>query len=515
MRRFWCIALFLGFSTFAQTDGSLNIELLSHYPMSYASDVWGWEDSVTGRRFAFVGSFSSTYIFDITDPRNPILIDSVPGAGSIWRDMKVWKERLYVVHDIVYSGSPSGLQVVNLRVLADSNRISFRNTSPGGIKNAHNIFIDEEGRAWLWGSTPGNNYVIDLTNPDSPQFLTDYTIGGGIDPYIHDGFVRNDTVWGGHIYAGKAAGTHFQDSLLSFSFIGSISTPYQFTHNVWLSNNGKYMFTTDETAGAPIGIYDVSSPSTPQLLATFQSSRHPAIPHNVFYKNGFIYISYYTEGVVVADVRVPDLPVEVAWYDTSPFSSASFKGCWGVYPFFDDSVFIASDMERGLFVLKARWNPAIRIYVRVFRDSVNGPPAWGKPVRIISPTQLYSSVTDVEGMVKAGFTDSGLYRITISLQDTFLAKEINVSYGVVDTIDFIIPSFVATGISESTYDNSYQKCLMQSGTLKCPIKVNIQFFSFDGKLISSSVGEEFIIPLNAAFVCIDGRCNKIPRINVY
>ena len=514
MRSLRVLFLVASIVTLHAQDGSWNIELLSQYPLPYANDIWGWEDSITGRRFAFVGGYSSTYLFDITDPANPVLIDTVPGAGSIWRDMKVWNDRLYIVHDIVYSGSASGLQIVNLRTLADSNKVRYRNTYPGGFQNSHNIFIDEKGRAWLWGSTPGNNYVVDLSNPDTPRFITDYAIGGGIDPYIHDGFVRNDTVWGGHIYVGRAAASVFDGNTNTFSYVGSVVTPDQFTHNVWLSDDGKYLFTTDETSGAPIGIYDISSPITPVLVATFKSSRNPVIPHNVFYKDGFIYISYYTDGVVVADVRVPDLPVEVAWYDTSPFNSSDFKGCWGIFPFFNDDIIIASDMEQGLFVLRSRWKPAVRIYVRVFEDSVNGTPAWGVPVRILSPGQTYvNGVTNGAGIVKGGFTDSGVYKITVSLQDTTFIAEVLLTYGETDTIDFIVGRGIV-GVQEiSAFP---EQCKIVKGNVAmCDQPVFIQFYSADGRLLWDGKAGEAIIPENAMFMCIDGKCNKIGLISVY
>ncbi len=507
------IWLAFAFTSVAQ-DGSWNIDLVSNYSLPYASDIWGWEDSITGRRFAFVGGYSETYLFDITNPAAPNLIGTVPGPSIIWRDMKVWQDRLYIITEYTNSEPNVGIQIVNLRALADNNVVQYRNTFPGGFEGAHNIFIDEKGRAWLWGSTPGSNYVIDLSNPDTPQFLTDYAIGGGIGAYIHDGFVRGDTVWGGHIYDGKAAGSVFNDSSLSFSFIGSVSTPNQFTHNVWLSDDGKYLFTTDEIGGAPIGIYDVSDPATPRLLATFRSSRNPVIPHNVFYKDGFIYISYYTDGVVVADVRVPDLPVEVAWYDTSPFNSSEFKGCWGVFPFFNDDIIIASDMEQGLFILRAKWKPAVRVYVRVFQDSMNRTPIYGVPVRILSPSKVYNGVTDLAGMVKAGFTDSGLYKITVSLQDTFLSKEIMLSYGAIDTIDFIVDS--GSAISSVQKDIfKFSKCNVQQGMLSCLSEMEIKFFSSEGRLIKTSRNRKTQIPNNATIVCINGKCNKIPHINVY
>ena len=41
--------------------------------------------------------------------------------------------------------------------------------------------------------------------------------------------------------------------------VGTKQTPNQLTHNTWLSDDGKTVFTTDETANAFIAAYDITS----------------------------------------------------------------------------------------------------------------------------------------------------------------------------------------------------------------------------------------------------------------
>ena len=41
-------------------------------------------------------------------------------------------------------------------------------------------------------------------------------------------------------------------------FLGGAQTPFLFTHNAWLSDDSKTIFTTDERANAYIGSYDIS-----------------------------------------------------------------------------------------------------------------------------------------------------------------------------------------------------------------------------------------------------------------
>lgn len=46
-------------------------------------------------------------------------------------------------------------------------------------------------------------------------------------------------------------------------------------------------------------------------------------------------MSYYTDGIVIADAKNPEIIVKVGNYDTYPQGSGpDFNGCWEVYPYF-------------------------------------------------------------------------------------------------------------------------------------------------------------------------------------
>ena len=66
-------------------------------------------------------------------------------------------------------------------------------------------------------------------------------------------------------------------------------------------------------------------------------------------------------------MRVLDIPTlisanntnsEIGYFDTYPASnSANFNGAWSIYPYFESGNIIISDIERGLFVVRASDNP--------------------------------------------------------------------------------------------------------------------------------------------------------------
>ena len=75
--------------------------------------------------------------------------------------------------------------------------------------------------------------------------------------------------------------------------------------------------------------------------------------HNGIIKNNMLFIAYYHDGLRVFDISNPFNPIQTWMYDTySPNSPASYKGAWGVYPYFQSENIVVSDMQTGLYILK-------------------------------------------------------------------------------------------------------------------------------------------------------------------
>ncbi len=351
--------LFLGESVLQPTYAGL--KLASHWqPPVESSDIWGWVDTPTGRLFVFLGTLTGTYIIEVTNPDNPTVRHFIPGPVSIWRDIKTWQHYAYISHDLVYTGTPIGIQIVDLSLLASDDSITvYTWNAQDTIQTIHNIWIDEKGYLYMWGASgiagPGNFIAHLQPNPLQPKIVGNYAPAALPNPYVHDGYVRNDTIWAAHIYAGVlviADISNRQNPII----LGSINTPGAFAHNTWADYSGKkWVVTTDEVAGGYVTLYDYSNPNNIQELDRFRTpggASQGTIPHNAFFHNGFLFISYYRDGVVVLDAR--DTPLTIfSWYDTSPLSGEGFNGCWGVYPYFD-SIVVASDIEEGLFIF--RWD---------------------------------------------------------------------------------------------------------------------------------------------------------------
>jgi len=354
------VSIFLMLNLGLQSQARLNIDSISNFKFLNPSiintnEVWGHVDS-NGTEYALVGRGNGFSVISLAVPTNPQLVYSDTSALSLWRDIKTHKGYAYVVNE-----DRGGLEIFDLNGLPDTVR---KVNSFGGdtfnLQRAHNLYIDSNGVAYIFGSN--NNFpnsagtiFLDVdTDPEKPIELGNYD-----SLYLHDGYVRDDTLYGGAVNNGKLLIIDVHDKQNPV-LLGSITTPSAFTHNVWLSDDGNTAFTTDEVSGAYITAYDVSNPNLIIERDRIRSrNTSTVIPHNTHVLNDFLVTSYYTSGLSIIDATNPDILIETAYFDTSPnFSGSGFNGNWGAYPFLPSGLVLATDMEEGLFVLQPNYTRA-------------------------------------------------------------------------------------------------------------------------------------------------------------
>ena len=402
--------LFLLFVSTAKSQQSMNINLLSNLDYNNdLSDVWGYAND-TGE-YALVGVYNGISVVDVTNPYDPVELGFFNGPESIWRDLKTWGDYLYCINDEDGDGG-AGLQILNLEELinGDSNPTYIENMSLG-FETAHNIFIDENGVLYVFGANYGigGALMYDLvTNPENPPLLGVFN-----DYYLHDGMVRGDTLWGGAINDGVFTVIDVSDKQ-NPEIIGSHATPNNFSHNCWISDDGDYLFTTDEVSGAYVAAYDVSNLNDIEEVDRIQawSPQTNVIPHNTHVDGDFIVTSYYADGVSVVDVSNPSNLVEVGYYDTSEdYSGSGFNGAWGAYPWLPSGNILVTDIETGLYVLEPKYTNACFVE-GVITDSNTGLPIGNAQVQILgSSTIVY---TDLGGYFQTGLAVDGTYELLIS-----------------------------------------------------------------------------------------------------
>jgi choice-of-anchor B domain-containing protein len=365
------------------------------------SNLWGYADS-SGREYALVGEETGLAIVDITDPDHPNSLFFVPNDTSRWQEPKVWSHYAYVTNE-----HDHGLLIVDLADLPYNVTYKHWDSVPNeNFKTAHSCFIDENGIIYLTGTNIYNHMLMCDLKPDpmNPTYLGFYN-----ERYVHDCFARNDTLFASEIQAGQFSVIDVHNKTHPSSFV-SQSTPFRFSHNIWLSDDSRYLFNTDEKKFAPVTSYDISDFSNITELDQYRhSDSDSSVVHNTYYRNGYLYTSYYRDGVTIVDAHKPDNLVEVGYFDTSPYpAGAGFEGCWGVYCFLPSGNIICSDRQEGLFVLSPTLQRACYLEGQV-TDATTNQPLPNIQVDIIG--QPRSKITNFSGDYKTGVADSGLYDV--------------------------------------------------------------------------------------------------------
>jgi choice-of-anchor B domain-containing protein len=427
-------------SAFAQ----LNVSYVGKYQYTQdLSDVWGYR-APDGTEYAIVGVYNGVSIINLSDPANPVESDFIPGANSTWRDIKTWGDFAFVTNE-----TSGGLLVIDLSTLP--GQVNYMNWSPnipgvGVLNTCHNLWIDEFGYAYLSGCNVNSGGVLFIdvaTTPGTPIYA-----GKNFPEYSHDVYVRNNIAYSSEINIGEF-GVYDVTNKSNPVFLSSQETGGTTTHNAWLSDDSKYLFTTDETGNGPIGSYDVSDPFNIKTLDQFRplaTLGAGVIPHNVHVWQDWIIISYYTDGCIIVDGSRPDNLVEVGNFDTYIPTNTGFNGAWGAYPFLPSGLILISDIGNGLYILQPNYVRACYLEGSV-KDAQTGNPIPGATVDILNDLAIEQSKLD--GQYKTGLAMAGTYPVEVSkpgyIPATATVKMVN---GQVTLQDFELqplPSFSLNG----------------------------------------------------------------------
>jgi choice-of-anchor B domain-containing protein len=438
------LGFFYAISVYGQ-NAPLNIDSLGKLDYnvlhnSMLNDIWGYVDEF-GNEYGLVGGTKGTSVVDVTTPSSPVELFWETGIESVWRDLKTWGDYAYVTTEAL-----NGLLIIDLSPLPSSTALTTAYyTGPVGSEwqSAHNLYVDENGFAYIFGANRGNGGVIILDLNTDP--LNPVEVGVFDDWYVHDGQVQNDTMYLGHIGEGFMSIVDVTDKSNPV-LLGTQSTPSTFTHNVWASNAGDFAFTTDEISGGYIGAFDISNPTNIVEVDRVQSSPGSGvIPHNTHVLNNFIITSYYSDGVVIHDITYPYNMIEVGSYDTYFAQTTSYDGCWGAYPFLPSGIILATDRSEGFFVLGPTYTQASYLE-GIVTDAATTNPVDFVDVQITGSNQLEN--TNVSGFYATGMVNSGTYDVVYSKVGYYTQTiPVSISTGVITTQDVqlvAIPPFDLT-----------------------------------------------------------------------
>ena len=355
-------------------------DLISHVPINLlggkeANDSWGWTDPETETEYAIIGVDDGTYFLDLNQPNAPIVLGHLPTATkpSIWRDIKVYQNHAFIVSE----AEGHGLQIFDLKKLrtAIPNQTFSADARLTDFGNAHNIAINEEsGFAYVVGSNlyNGGPAFIDVNDPTAPQLVGGYEA----DSYTHDAQIvmydGPDAAFSGReifIGSNSVGGENNQVVFLDVSQKENPQKISAFTysnggyaHQAWLTEDQKYLVFGDELDEIMRGvkthtrIIDVSNLQEPVLHFDYFGPT-TAIDHNGYVKGATFFMANYSYGMRAVDISAIEEKnlSEVGFFDTYPaHNNTEFVGAWNVYPYFESGHILISDINSGLFLVKAQ-----------------------------------------------------------------------------------------------------------------------------------------------------------------
>ncbi|HSF16350.1 MAG TPA: hypothetical protein VLK65_12455 [Vicinamibacteria bacterium] len=355
------------------------IEVVGHGAVRdrHTSDLWVWE-APNGRDYAITGTWGAdghAYFWDVTEPSNIVLVDTVRVDARTVNDVKVSEDgRVAVISREGASNRKNGLVILDVSNPSEGVQVIARYDDQlnGGV---HNVFI---ANGHVYALSNGRRYdIISIEDPKNPYRVGRFeltTPGHGIhDVWIdkgvayssnwHDGVVAVDVGGGGQ---GGAPNHPVQ--------LGSYAYPSGWNHAAFpyrsQSTGRFYVFAGDEAfpypqddrPGAPeraagwIHVIAWDDWKNPREVARYQVPE--AGTHNLWIEEDILYIAYYNGGLRVVDVSGElrgDLYKQgremAYWHPNDPESfkpNAPFA--WGPQPY-KGHIFIA-DHHSGLWAVK-------------------------------------------------------------------------------------------------------------------------------------------------------------------
>jgi choice-of-anchor B domain-containing protein len=378
--------------------GCRDVDLLAFLPVRdiggsrgvQLNDVWGWTDPESNREYAIVGRMDGTSFIDVTDPVNPVYLGDLPlteGANpNVWRDMKVYRNHVFIVADAAGEHGMQVFDLARLRSVPAGTPAKFAaDVTYDRINSAHNIVINEEsGFAYIVGSSGGEScggglHMVDIREPQRPTFagcFADPQTGRASTGYTHD---AQCVMYRGPDadYQGREICLGANETALSIADVTDKANPKAlsrasypnvgYSHQGWLTDDHRYFFMDDEldelngsVTRTRTVIWDVSDLDDPQVAAEFLGTT-AASDHNLYIRGDTMYQSNYQAGLRVVDISEVTAPVEVGYFDTVPTgtNTPGFGGSWSNYPYFRSGTIVVTSGSEGVFLLKKRPAPPV------------------------------------------------------------------------------------------------------------------------------------------------------------
>ncbi|MCW9708631.1 Ig-like domain-containing protein [Fodinibius salsisoli] len=369
-------------------DIQKELEVVGHGLVSdvHTSDLWVWE-GVDGRDYAITGTWGGngeTYFWDVTDPANMSIIDTVTVDARTVNDVKISEDgRIGVITREGASDRKNGIVILDV---SDPRNVSIISEYTRGLTGGvHNSFIYQDH---VFAVNNGRRYdIIDISDPENPATVSRFELDTP-GHSIHDVWVENGIAyssnWDDGIVAVDVGSTPNAQSPEQHSTgvgslknpvkLGSYSYPSGWNHAAFpfksKSTDDFYVIAGDEAF--PNGLFVHDKPTipagwihfvkfedgwdNPKEVARYQVPE--AGTHNFWVKDDTLYIAYYNAGLRVVDIsgelmgNLYDQGREIAKYVPTHHEGIIPNAAmtWGPQPY-KGHIFV-SDWNSGIWALK-------------------------------------------------------------------------------------------------------------------------------------------------------------------
>lgn len=354
------------------------VELVGRAPVRdvHTSDLWVWEGQ-DGGDYMITGTWGGNgvaYFWDVTDPANQLLVDSVVVDARTVNDVKISEDgTIAVISREGASDRRNGLIILDVSDPRNVSIVStFDDELTGGV---HNVFVHD---GYIYAVNNGRRYdIIDIRDPANPHRVGRFELDNP-GHFIHDVWVNDGIAYSSNwadgvvlVDVGNGIAGGSPENPVRFA---SYAYPLGRAHAAfpYRSQDGRfYVFIGDEIfpsglntgrGGTPnraagyIHIVDFTDPANPEEVARYEVPE--AGSHNFWIEDDMLYAAFYNGGLRVVDVSGELMGnlyyqgreiANLIPYDPEGFvPNAPFT--WGPQPFKGNVFF--SDWNSGVWTVK-------------------------------------------------------------------------------------------------------------------------------------------------------------------
>jgi hypothetical protein len=279
-----------------------------------SGDTWAFE-GVDGRDYAIIGTLYHDWakVWDVTDPENPVLTDSLQADARRINDVKIHpNNRLGIITREQASNRRNGIILLDLADPAHPSVLSeYTETVTGGV---HNVWIDgENDLVYACHNGTSDMHILDISDPANVREVGRWGLEKS-EKTLHDVIVQDGyaylSYWDdGVITLDVGAGTH-GGTPTEPTFVSQFKYPIGNTHVAW--RYGRYLFLGDEIFPADwdptrpieargyVHVVDMIDPEQPVEVARYEVPEAGA--HNLWAEDDKLYVGYYQAGLRVLDI---------------------------------------------------------------------------------------------------------------------------------------------------------------------------------------------------------------------